>query len=276
MSDVVERYRSASLLVAPARARVMRPTLGRVDVHWHDFYELSLVLDGTGRHVVNGVGSEIRPGSAFLLSPADLHALEPTGAGPFVCFNTIVQPALVEAVLARLGGQAGAFPWQADGCLDLVADLERLERELIEDRLGAATLSDALVTGLVVELARRSPASRPVRDGRGDPDSAVRLAVLYVDRHFREPLTLADVAEQAHLSANYCSERFHEMTGVPFQTYLLERRLQFARALLETTRLGVTEACHAAGFNDLSHFGRVYRRRYGMPPSRRTGGNAPR
>jgi transcriptional regulator GlxA family with amidase domain len=99
--------------------------------------------------------------------------------------------------------------------------------------------------------------------------------VSYVDRHFREPLTLADAAAQAHLSANYFSERFRQYTGTSFQTYLQERRLRFARSLLASTSLPVTEVCHAAGFHNLSHFGRAYRQRYGVSPSGRRPAGAP-
>jgi AraC-like DNA-binding protein len=93
--------------------------------------------------------------------------------------------------------------------------------------------------------------------------------VLYVDRHFREPISLAAAAARAHLSPNYFSERFRDFTGQPFQVYLQERRLRVARSLLASTKLSVTEVCHAAGFNSLSHFGRAFRRRYGVPPSAR-------
>jgi AraC-like DNA-binding protein len=75
----------------------------------------------------------------------------------------------------------------------------------------------------------------------------------------------------AHLSPNYFSERFRAATGIPFQTYLQDRRLRFARSLLAATDLGVTEVCYAAGFNSPSHFGRAYRRRYGESPSARRG-----
>jgi AraC-like DNA-binding protein len=104
---------------------------------------------------------------------------------------------------------------------------------------------------------------------RPTTDEALRGAVRHVDRHFREPLTLSSVAAEAHLSPNYFSERFRQLTGTAFQLYLQERRLRFARSLLAATSLSVTEVCHAAGFGSLSHFGRAYRRRYGVSPSSR-------
>jgi AraC-like DNA-binding protein len=97
----------------------------------------------------------------------------------------------------------------------------------------------------------------------------VHRAVQYVERHFREPLTLARVAAVAHLSPHWFSEQFRLTTGEPFQSYLKRRRLRFARTLLESTDLSVTEVCHAAGFNDPSYFGRAYRAEYAEPPSGR-------
>ena len=63
MTGQIERFTVDSLLRPDAGARVMRPRLGDVDVHWHDYYELSLVLSGAAEHVVNGEARTIGPGS---------------------------------------------------------------------------------------------------------------------------------------------------------------------------------------------------------------------
>jgi AraC-like DNA-binding protein len=179
----------------------------------------------------------------------------------------------VEPHLDALGAGAGdAFPWLADDFVDAGPDFRRLQAEFERPGPGSGGLTAGLVACLVVELARRCRLSTtpPVRGQRGDD---LRRAVRYVDRHFREPITLADAAAQAHLSPNWFSERFRDHTGTSFQSYLQERRLRFARSLLAATGLSVTEVCHAAGFGDLSHFGRAYRRRYGAAPSDRTAEN---
>ncbi|WP_205472187.1 AraC family transcriptional regulator [Nocardioides sp. SYSU D00038] len=269
MTDPVERFSAAALEVPFAGARVMRPELRRVDVHWHDYYELSLVVDGRAEHVVNGRVGTLGPGDAFLLSPADFHSITSVGDEPLTCYNTVIAAELMERQLDGLGAPGpDDLPWHASGFDDTASDFERLRRELEEPRLGSARLTEAIVACLVVELARRSGVAEP--DGAPPlADADLRAAVLHVDRHFREPLTLAGVAAVAHLSPNYFSERFRELTGTPFQSYLQERRLRFARSLLAATTLSVTEVCHAAGFNSLSHFGRAYRRQYGAAPSAR-------
>lgn len=272
MTDPVERFSVEALAVPVLGVRVMRPRLRMVDVHWHDYYELSLVVSGEADHVVNGETHGLAPGDAFLLSPADFHAIRSRGDEPLTCYNIVLSAELMERQLEAVGAPGlDGFPWLVSGFDDTAADFERLQRELEEPRLGSVRVAEAIVACLVVELARRGGVDDPRRAVPASTDAALRAAVLYVDRHFREPLTLAGVAATAHLSPHYFSERFHAVAGASFQSYLQERRLRFARSLLAATALSVTEVCHAAGFNSLSHFGRAYRRRYGVPPSVRHG-----
>ena len=273
MTEPVERFKVESLLQSGSGARVMRPQLRTVDVHWHDYYELSLVTSGEAEHVVNGDERRIQKGSAFLLSPADVHSIRAVGPTPLGCYNIVLHAKVVERPLAALGPPAVAgLPWQTDDFLVAEPDFRRLQAELEDPGFGSACLVDSLVGCLVVELGRRRDPDRHGQTSLPGSEEALRAAVLYVDRHFREPMTLADAAAQAHLSPNYFSERFHQLTGTSFQRYLQERRLAFARSLLASTSLTVTDICHAAGFNDLSHFGRAFRRRYGASP---TQGRAP-
>jgi len=270
MTEPIARFSMEALLQPEKGARVMRPHLRTVDVHWHDYYELGMVLGGEAVHVLNGEASPLRAGSAFLLSPADFHEIRVLGAEPLSCYNIVIDPAVMERQLGALGTPAvDGFPWRTDDFADAEPDLRRLHGELDEPRLGSTGMVDALVSCLVVELARRCGLddARVPRPPAGEEN--LRAAVLFVDRHFREQITLADAAARAHLSANYFSERFRAYTGTSFQAYLQERRLRFARSLLASTSLTVSEVCHAAGFNDLSHFGRAFRRRYAVAPSSR-------
>src|SRR5688500_1525401 len=114
--DVVERFCAESLLPPELGARVMRPRLGVVDVHWHDYYELGLVSSGRAEHVVNGESRSIGRGSAFLLSPGDCHAIRATDEEPLRCYNTVIDSMVMERELAALGSAAvGGFPWQVEG-----------------------------------------------------------------------------------------------------------------------------------------------------------------
>jgi AraC-like DNA-binding protein/mannose-6-phosphate isomerase-like protein (cupin superfamily) len=271
VAEPLERYTVDGLLARDAEIRVMRPELGPVAVHWHDFYELGFVIAGTARHVLNGVEQIVHPGSVFLLTPTDFHELVPTSGEPLTCYNVVIDANAAERELDELlPSRTGWPPAVVESFDEAEPDFRRLWEESVAGRPGSPALMAAVLRCIFIELIRRRDPSTPAGAEHEPPpggQAEIRRAVLYVDRHFREPLTLAAVAAQAHLSPNYFSERFRQSTGTPFQAYLQQRRLRFARSLLVSTDLGVTEVCHAAGFNSPSYFGRAYRRRYGEAPS---------
>jgi AraC-like DNA-binding protein len=250
----------------------MRPELRHVDVHWHDFYELVYVTRGTARHVLNGVAQPLEPGCAFLLTPTDFHEIQTDDSETLGCYNIVIDAEVAERLLNDLLPTRTDWPPAVVSGFDgAEPDFRRLWNESTTDLPGSAAVMESVLRCILVELLRRrSPAERErEQEHLSGAQGEIRQAVLFVDRHFREPLALADVAAQAHLSPNYFSERFRQSTGTPFQAYLQQRRLRFARSLLVSTGLAVTEVCHAAGFNSPSYFGRAYRRLYGEAPSAR-------
>jgi len=96
--------------------------------------------------------------------------------------------------------------------------------------------------------------------------NAIRLTLPYIHRHFREDLTLEQAANNANVSANYYSTLFSTSLGVPYQRYVQDLRLRFAKTLLYASDLPITEVCMASGFNNLSHFERVFKARFGQSP----------
>ena len=66
--------------------------------------------------------------------------------------------------------------------------------------------------------------------------------------HLDEPLTVADLAEHAHLSPRQFSRRFREATGTTPHQWLLAQRILLARRLLETTDVPVERVAEDAGF----------------------------
>jgi AraC-like DNA-binding protein len=270
MQDRVERFAAEDLLKPTKTVSVKAQQVRRVDVHWHDYYELVYVSAGAASHLINGVEHRVSRGSVFLLTPADFHEIRADSEGPLSCYNVVIDAQLWESRLADFFMSGSEhMPWMMSDQSALEPDFERLWHESRADRPGAAIMVHAVLDCIVVEMGRQSPAGLR----RGQPSAHeverhdIKRAVLYVDRHFRSPLTLAGVAAQAHLSPNYFSGRFRAFTGTSFQRYLQQRRLWFARSLLASTSLGITEICHAAGFNSLSHFGRAYRNWYGESPT---------
>jgi len=85
----------------------------------------------------------------------------------------------------------------------------------------------------------------------------------------RADLTIGSVAHRYGLSSRQ-AQRLFEQVGSTFTEFVLEQRLLLARRLLLDPRNSwrkVSDIAHSSGFSDLSYFNRVFRRRFGVPPS---------
>jgi AraC-like DNA-binding protein len=98
--------------------------------------------------------------------------------------------------------------------------------------------------------------------------AGVARALEFIEVSYAEPLTLADAAGAARLSRCHFSKVFKEQLGVCFVSYLAGVRVRAAAELLERTEMSVTSIAFAVGFNDLSHFERVFRAIQHKSPSR--------
>jgi AraC-like DNA-binding protein len=87
------------------------------------------------------------------------------------------------------------------------------------------------------------------------------------DRQYAEPLDVAALAREAHVSPRHFSRSFAETFGeTPYQ-YLLTRRIERARHLLRTTDMQVLEVCMSVGFTSVGSFTTTFRRHVGMSPT---------
>lgn len=240
-------------------------------VHWHEFYEILFVVAGAGTHVLNGTAYALMPGSVCVLTPADFHEIVPQPAAPLDIFNVIfTDDLLAEEVHHLLFADAADHVTVFAG-----ADVVRMEAafrclwtETSERQAGYQRVIQGALEYILISVARHCHQEQGHTQSlpglRGQQE--IRRSLIYLHHHFREPLTLERVARHAHLSPHYFSTCFHREVGRPFQAYLRDLRLHFARALLCVSDLPVTDVCHAAGFANLPHFDRAFTERYGQAP----------
>lgn len=89
----------------------------------------------------------------------------------------------------------------------------------------------------------------------------------YICEHFKEALTLEEIAAMAGFSKYHFSRLFHQYAGTTFYRYLNQRRIAHARALLLNPDLTVTEVALQSGFPSISSFLRMFRLLNGCTPT---------
>ncbi|WP_214483044.1 AraC family transcriptional regulator [Bacillus sp. SM2101] len=79
-------------------------------------------------------------------------------------------------------------------------------------------------------------------------------------------LSLEKVASQAYVSKCHYSRMFQRYVGKGFKEYVISKRIQKAKLLLQKGDT-VTDVCFSIGYNDLTHFARMFKKIVGVNPS---------
>lgn len=98
--------------------------------------------------------------------------------------------------------------------------------------------------------------------------SFVEESVNYIQKHFKERLTLQMVASRVYMNAQYFSRVFKRETGVTFTEYVNRLKIQYACKLLETTNYPAYRISSECGFTDPSYFNRVFYAQMNMTPKK--------
>ncbi len=129
------------------------------------------------------------------------------------------------------------------------------------DRLYAESLGYALA----VHLLRRH--ARPLTGDAGLPPARLRRLESYIDTHLDRELSLPALADVAGVSVSHLKTLFRRSTGLPVHQYVLRRRVERARLLLERGELPLSQIALEAGFAHQSHMARCMRRLLGTTPA---------
>jgi AraC-like DNA-binding protein len=272
IQQLPERLLNDQYMDSLSSFRMYRHTLEQeIGTHWHQFYELGVVVSGTGAHHINGVPFRMERGHAFLMTPADFHRIVPDPGQTLRLYNLIFTERMISDELAEQlfeRGNAYHCEYGEKEYADAEHEFERIVRESGDWRELSGVVVKGCIERLLVDLCRGCP---PSKEPNLSMHPSIRKALVYVQHHFREQLLLEEVARFSGLSVNYFSESFRKQTGQTFQTHVRDRRLGFAKSLIEATDLPITEICHAAGFNTLTYFVRAFKAKYRMSPRKLRG-----
>jgi AraC-like DNA-binding protein/ligand-binding sensor protein len=94
----------------------------------------------------------------------------------------------------------------------------------------------------------------------------VRYAILHIQHHYAEPLLIADMARKLRCHPDYLSRIFKKHLKCNLGDYVQQVRVDHARQMLLADRFSVSEVGYEVGFQDKSHFGRIFRKLAGMTP----------
>jgi AraC family transcriptional regulator len=241
--------------------------------HEHVEGFVHLVLEGHVRYEVLTGGRTFRfsagPGTSFVLPRGTVDEIR--WSGPTHRLAVALHPCLLTNALEETAHELDIELTEHWNLSDpniaslLLAMRTDLDTGSPAGRLYGESLANALAVYLLKRYAVKPQVPALYRGGL--PRYRLRRVLDYIAANLSGDLTLAQLAAVAGMSPHYFAELFRQSTGSAPHRYVLMRRIELAKERLCDPTRSVIEAGLDAGFQNPSHFARVFRKLVGVSPS---------
>jgi AraC family transcriptional regulator len=152
------------------------------------------------------------------------------------------------------------------------AELEMLSWAMKREMETGCPSGRIYMNGLTLAMASRlvawhsSAAKAAKQFSEGLSGLRLKQVLAFIEEQLAEDLSLEQIAGVAGVSASHVKTLFRKSMGMPVHQYVIQRRVERAKALLTKDSLSMAEIAAATGFAHQSHMARHMRRVLGMPP----------
>jgi AraC-like DNA-binding protein len=234
--------------------------------HFHRTYVVEVVEQGVDVLQCDQAVHSAPAGSIIICNPFEVHTGRPGGSRPLEYRSFYPSVELWAGIVRRKCGR-DAWPHFAQKVIHDPELFEALRSAHIAiERWGGASARAAVESALAA-AALRHGRLRPREQLRAAMRDEVRRLCDHIDRSHHDTVTLDCLTRIANLSPFHLIRVFRRETGLTPHEYLVNIRVEHARALLAAGR-PIAEAARSAGFFDQSHLTRHFKRITGVTPGR--------
>ena len=207
----------------------------RLSSHYHDCHQILYIVSGEISALINGIEHHAGKGDLFS--------------------SVLVNRA------AGFSHTVNAMEYQQD----FASLLERMNLEYAQKLPMYREMLELELRRFLILLYRLAPKLFLSQDNRGS--IMIKEIQQRFEERYEEPMTLAELASDYHISPSHLSHLFKKVTGYSPMDYLQACRLSAAKRELTEGNRNIKEIVYRCGFGDESNFSRTFKERTGLTPS---------
>ena len=244
-------------------------TVSRQDypMHWHDFYEFELILDGEGSIVCNDKTYPIKPNMISFVTPLDFHEIHMKSNIYEFCIQ-FTPASISKEILAMFQNVKNPVFY----CSEEQTERTRLLFNLLRDNIIPGNTGNEynshILESILISFKNEFETSHSEHE---QSPTTIQKALLYIHSHFKENPKMADVAKMLYLNENYFCSLFKEHMGETYKDYLKKLKLDHAKKLILNTNVPLTQISLECGYSSHSNFNRDFRNFFGISPTEMRG-----
>lgn len=254
--------------------------------HWHPEIELIYVLEGKVEALIDEESFILEPGQGIMVNQNVLHAFRRVEGFESVFFSIVFHPSFIFGYgtaalsvkymnpivnnpamkyLILQDNDAATSP--IINCMKQVRDLYAAHAFGYEIACKSALCH---LWHILLTLPQHHKSSVAKSKRILNDEQRIKDAILFIEEHFAEPITLDEIADSIHISKSECCRCFQRVLRVtPFE-YLLKYRVFYATKLMQQQDPAASSISNLAitvGFGNISYFNKVFKRVLNMTPT---------
>jgi AraC-like DNA-binding protein len=234
--------------------------------HSHQEYQLGLSWNCQGEYFYRGAYHPIPIGSLSIIHSGEVHAPSERTylPQPATFWMMHVDSSVLEETALEIAEKPTSLPFFSEPVLHESTLLALFQNLCVAIETNATKLeTDSLLLDFCCDLITHQTKIAPQCDRAVNP--AIALVCDYLQAHYRENTSLAELAQISGLSRYYLSRLFRREMGISLSAYQMQIRLDRARKLL-AGGIPIARVASETGFYDQSHFGWYFKRLVGTTP----------
>lgn len=244
----------------------------RIEEHFHDWIELTLVVKGEQHITVNDVTYILTEGDFIMIDYNEVHAshtVKPTDKLTVQFKNGYIEeliPAFNSSqIFCNTTAIKDKFDYQS--YLNIIDLYCLMFRSFAKNSLHPEADYYGYFYLFFYAMMKGCESNSKEEKERVTQNVYIAHILSYMNRHYHEPISLDSLAEALHLTPQYISKIIKENIGKGFKEYLVELRLEHAKTLIKTTDKTLLSIGVECGFPNNKSFINYFKQEFGLTPS---------
>ncbi len=249
------------------------------ELHYHDFYEVQFYLseeaDGIiGEITINGKKRTLMQGCLVLINMFDPHQITITSDKPYVRYCISFDSSLLLFACSDASNLFNIFsnctetkyskPLTPSQISTFVNIYNR--HEALSLKSGRDIMEKSIILEIFANIYDMFYDGQEINPTDSRSMEVVTKLIGYIDEHISEDLSLENLSEYVNFSTFHLSRMFKRYTGTTLNKYIINKRIDKAKLLLEGS-MSITNVSKEVGFNNYNHFYRTFKNVTGVSPA---------
>ena len=251
-----------------------------VPLHWHSEIEIIAIKKGAGIVTVDLDRKTVTTGDIIFIRPGQLHSIEQDGTNSMEYENILFKKELLisgqydlcatQFILPLMKGNihtttffTPVLPYYDD----ISSCIEEIDKLSDKKKDGYQLMLKSTLFKLIFSIISNKDTGENTTNIQTKSLEKLKFILKYVEEHYSEHITIEDMASLTFYSKSHFMKFFKSHIGTGFIDYLNNYRLMMAEQMIKTSDLTILEIAQLSGFDNISYFNRMFKKKYGVSPS---------